>query len=126
MAIDKSLLDYILAMKKELITIISNLPENPKIKVINPDSNSGLRCFVIQKSDLDNNWTPQYHSFKIQYEKIIEQIDKTFIEQLPGLFAKIIKDKKIKETGGYFYFHDDVVENISSIVKNSSFLSQEL
>lgn len=99
------------SIKDSIRTKLRELPDNPRIKRLDE------RCFIINRSDLGNNWTPQHHDFKAQYERIITEIDKLPIANVPGLFKRIIEDGKIREKSGYYFtFHDDVRGFLKSLV----------
>lgn len=104
-------------LKQELITQIQELPDNPKINRVAESP----RCFIIMSSDMDNNWSPEYHDFKTQYEKIVEKIETSTIENVEKLMKLIIEDGKIKESNGqYFVFHPDVRKFVSDLIKPSN------
>lgn len=105
-----ALMEQIALAKDEIIKIVSTLPDNPRIKRL------GTQCFVMRASDLGNNWSAEHHDFKVQYERVIKEIDKTSIRLIPAFFHKAIVDGRIKESNGqYFTFHMDVRKHLSEI-----------
>jgi hypothetical protein len=65
----------------ELKNKINSLPENNNIKVLSDSP----RCFVIMADQLikHDNWSPQFHSFKHQYEQVSEWIEKQDLIDIP-------------------------------------------
>ena len=133
--IQKATEDYRASIEALLVrfkVLIDDLPENDKIK---PISSS---MFIVQYSDLcfryidDNgkivsgsNWSPTFHHFRWQYEKVYEVLssmtDKT---KMADRLERIIKERRIEtkfisygEVSSRFYnFHSKVVKNLKTIL----------
>lgn len=100
-------------LKQELIKQIQGLPDNPNIKYLaeNP------RCFTIMSSDIGQNWSPEYHDFRTQYEKIVDKIQTSTIENVEKMLMSIVEDGKIRESNGrYFTFHPEVRKFVSDLM----------
>lgn len=119
--LDNIIIEYdkkIETIKAKLIEKINSLPDNKKIKRLNNN------CFTINFSALLNNWTPTFYDFKIQYKKIVAEIEITKPENLTNKLNKIIKEKKIvdkdyclgRSNTHIFKLHPEVVEYLKQIV----------
>ena len=120
------------ALLERFKVLIDNLPENDKIKPI------GSFMFVMQYSDLcfsytdDNgkivsgsNWSPTFHHFRWQYEKVYEVLssmtDKT---KIADRLERIIKDRRIETSfssygqvcSRFYNLHPEVVKNLKTIL----------
>lgn len=99
------------AIKASIKQAISAFPDNPRIKRLDE------RCFVINSGDLGNNWSVQHHDFRTQYERIMTEIDKLPIANIPTFFKRVVEDGKIRESDCYcFTFHDDVRRHLSELL----------
>jgi hypothetical protein len=99
------------SIKESIAAKVRELPDNPRIQRL------GDGCFLIHRADIGQNWTPQHHDFRVQYERIIVEVNKLPISQIPGFFKRVIEEGKIRETGGhYFTFHNDVRIFLKSLV----------
>lgn len=67
---EKLYLKKLQELKDEIIKELQGI-DNPKIKKITPN------IFIIKKSDLNNNWDPNYHLTVKQSEYIKRVIEKT-------------------------------------------------
>lgn len=103
-------------IKGEIISIIKPLPENPRITVLCDKP----KCYVLNFSQLGDNWTAEYHSFDTQYQHIIKLIENSHLDNI------LPKIKNIVETGvylspttrGYYNrvrFHPDVINNLKRL-----------
>jgi hypothetical protein len=102
------------SIKDSIRAAIRNLPDNPRIQRLDQ------QCFVVKSGDLGNNWTPQHHDFRAQYERIIQEVDKLPIAHIPAFFQKVVDEGKIRETGGYYFtFHDDVRNHMKTLIENT-------
>ena len=59
-------------IKSLLVRKIRSFPDNPKIQRISTNPTS----FVMKRSDMEDDWTPFYYDFKMQYEKLVQEIEK--------------------------------------------------
>ena len=97
----------------ELNEMIANLPDNPRINRI------GANCFLIRSSDLGNNWSPEHHDFRRQYQRVIDAISTTATVEALTMFRKIVGQGWIydaKESSRRFRFHSEVLDNLRSLL----------
>lgn len=88
-------LDSLKTELTKMFEALSNKHQNSKIKRIKGHTN----CFIINKSDLGDNWTPEYHDFQVQYELLISKLSNcASINQFFSFIEKCIKTKKIDRT----------------------------
>lgn len=110
----KKMSDKIDKLKQDISKLILSLPDNPRIKRL------GNNCFTMSSKDLGESWSPFFHDFKSQYDKIVEIIEASKPEVIVSTLEKIIKPSKF----GHWYrtgaeklrFHPEVIENIKSIL----------
>jgi len=98
-------------IKEELQAAISALPDNPSIKRL------GHGAFTISSKDLGNNWTPEFHDFKIQYGILITLIDKTQPDKLANVLTEVINNGKLrdKDRNRTVYFHPEVIKLLKEL-----------
>ena len=78
------------AIMEQFQTQIRELPDNSRIRRLTQ------RCYVIQASQLKNNWSAEYHDFRYCYEKIAEHIGKS--HDPDRALQRIIDDREIVYT----------------------------
>ena len=106
-------------IKQSICQQILDLPDNPRINRLSGKGN----CFIIQFKNLGNNWSPEFHDFKIQYKKIVEMIDKLELESILPFLKKVIEDGFIYISSGNFdrkykfTFNPEVIEFIKNCVE---------
>lgn len=83
--------------KTTLIDAIKSIPENPKIR---PVGQPGSRCFIVRSSDIGQNWTPIYHSFDLQKEKLCAEIQRKNSETILPWLGEILETQKLKRGDG--------------------------
>lgn len=112
--------------------LIDNLPENNKIKPLTASiflMNYSDLCFTYTDENgkviSGSNWSPNFHHFRWQYEKVYEVLssmaDKT---KMADRLERIIKDRRIEtRTNSYgevcskFYnLHPEVIKNLKTIL----------
>lgn len=93
---------------------ISSLPGNPRINRLSDSPN----CFVMQSKDLENSWSPEYHDFKIQYERIIQEINKAGAFNVINRLREITQSGNVKGLRGHsLRLHPDVVEHLNKLLE---------
>lgn len=102
-------------IKKEVIGIIDNLEQNPKIKMLSKN------CFVIRKNNLSNdlNLSPFYYNHKLQYEYISDIINNSRIENILSVLKNIIKTgwhKKAERTRNRVKFCPEVINKLKTLI----------
>lgn len=112
----QSIIDKINQIKSELSQLadsIRNLPPNPNIKPL------GHNCFLIKSSELikHNKWSPDYHTFKSQYEFIAELVETFPIDQVLEKLYQICNKKSYYYKGNTIQFHPDVIRNLKTIIE---------
>jgi len=111
-ALAKAIADYdtkIQALKADMISQIESLPDNPRINRIGDRGN----CFVMSSKDLGDNWTPEYHDFKWQYNKIVEWINKFTAKRAIDILEEIVRRGSVRISKRTYYFHPDVVAKLT-------------
>ena len=101
------------ALKQELIDVIGEQPDNPRIKRLEGGA------FTMNVSDCftkkGSNLSPYYHDFDYQYSELIKIVTKTDSERLIPVFEEIINtgfhNAKSKDR---IQFHPDVIEKIKA------------
>jgi hypothetical protein len=112
--IDLTLSDFLVAIeniRKDLNSKILELPDNPKINRFSESP----RCFTISSSDLGHNWTPFYHDFKLQYQKLVEVINTARPENLCEKMKGIIKSGVLHDGTHNYKFNPVVIGHLKSI-----------
>jgi len=98
-----------------------NMPDNTKIKRL------AKGCYVINFSDLLNNWDPEVYDFEYAAGLIIKKIESKSIESTINMLKDIVKDGVVVR-GSYcigrsstYYVHPDIRKFI-----NNQFFNGEL
>ena len=91
-------------IKLKAITILKNLPDNPKIKWV------GNKYFTINSSNLKDNWSPEFHNWRAQYKLLITVIAKTPVELLANKLNEITDRGSIKLPGYTQKLHPEVIK----------------
>jgi len=112
----------------KVFDIIQSLPDNEKIQRLNKS------CFVVMKSNLGNNWTPEHHDFKFQYNAVCLAVKRVDISKAYNKLKEIVETGKVVVTsegyaenpfslkvekgGGKFVLnlHKEVVENLKTVL----------
>lgn len=100
---------------------IAELPENDKIQEIH--NKSGVRMFIISSKDLGGVWTPEYHQFKNQYEKLIDVFEHTRVENILDRWTEIKKNGYIRQRvylsrSNIYPIHPDVIKYVDGVLGN--------
>lgn len=106
-ALSKSLLSRHAQLQTDLANQIKNLPDNPKIKRMNTPTG----VFIISYQNLENNLSPEYYDFKIQYQQISEMI-----QHIPP--HKV--ERFIGELTMSTHYHDNVKKHLITLWKKGS------
>ncbi len=110
----KEISDKIDRLKKDISKLILSLPDNPRINRL------GSNCFTMSSKHLGEAWSPFYHDFKSQYQKIVEIIESSRPETIVSTLEKIIKPSKFghwyKQGGNRYRFHPEVIKNLQTIL----------
>jgi hypothetical protein len=102
-------------LKEGLAKILLELPDNPRITRLG----GSARCFTIKSSDLGTtNWTPFYHDFKLQYDKLASIICKTQLATIPARLREIVETKSYRDPSEKYtyHFHTDVILHIAELL----------
>ncbi|MEE9539962.1 MAG: hypothetical protein V3V85_00530 [Candidatus Thorarchaeota archaeon] len=101
-------------LKEGLAKILLEQPDNPRITRLG----SSVRCFTIKSSDLGDNWTPFYHDFKMQYDKLASIICKTALGTIPARLREIVETRSFRDPSERYtyHFHTDVILHIAELL----------
>ncbi len=104
------------ALIEALNAMIAALPDNPRVSRIND------KAFVIRKSDLGDNWTPEHHDFKWQYRAIIAAIQRAKAVDAIAALRKIIAAGKVRysDCQEFVHLHPDVIANLQTLLTNAN------
>jgi hypothetical protein len=102
----------LIEMKLELQDRIRNLPQNPRITP-GPDK----LAFTISLSDLDGNFSPSYHNFKVTYDMLIDFIDNLRLESIMPNLEEIVKKGYFVHLGKKELLQPDVIEQLRGILE---------
>jgi hypothetical protein len=102
--------EQLTALVNSLNAMIAALPDNPRIQRL------GKQCFVVRSKDVGNNWAPEHHDFRWQYQAIIKTIQKARTDNAIGALQDIIASKKVKGSGCSVNLHPDVVTNLKTLL----------
>ena len=101
--------------KIKLCEEIQQLPDNPDIERIS----ESVKCFIIKSSNLsrNTNLTPFYYDFKVQYQRIIEEIKKRTFEKVIEFMNGIIQKGYFRDSSSKYIctFHPVVVGYLKKI-----------
>ena len=107
-------LDAATRAKQTLVDRIGALPDNPRIQRLTD------KCFVIMSSDLDDNWTPNYHDFRLQYRLLQALVMKTSFEKLKSTLEGVVATGTLPVTtlqyDRGFKLHPDVIANLKAMI----------
>ncbi len=107
-------LDAATRAKQTLVDRIGVLPDNPRIQRLT------YKCFVIMSSDLDDNWTPNYHDFRLQYRLLQALVMKTPFEKLKSTLEGVVTTGTLPVTtlqyDRGFKFHPTVIKNLKNLL----------
>lgn len=106
-ALSKSLLSRYSQLQEELSNHIRNLPDNPKIKRMNTPTS----VFILNYQNLENNLSPEYYDFKIQYQQISEMIKHIPPHKVERFIGEITMSNR---------YHDDVKKHLISLWNGTS------
>ena len=102
-------------VREAIVAKVLELPDNPRITRLAPKN-----CFSIWFSDLGNNWSPEHHDFKNQYQFIADELGRKDLGEMLAFLRQIV-DKgvvynslKQKRT-----FHEDVRKYIAQFIGDS-------
>jgi hypothetical protein len=99
-------------IKFALMRAVLWLTGNPKVREL------GMGCFVINSSAfIGQPWSPEYHDFDWQYEKLAEIICETPFTELAAKLGWIIYHGNFKFHGQLLKFHPQVITNLKTIIK---------
>lgn len=103
----------IAAVKQRLIDEIQALPDNQLIQ----RGGSNPSCFVVRSSDLLDNWTPEFHDFRHQYDLLASEIRSRRIESIIPLLKSVINFGQVQRAGNkrYIRFHPIVRQHIKRL-----------
>lgn len=95
--------------------MIAELPDNPRIHRMND------KCFVVSKSNLGDNWTPEHHDFKWQYRAVIASIQRAKAVDAITTLRNIIAAGKVRypDCQQYVTLHADVVANLKTLLSDA-------
>lgn len=102
-----------------LQAMIAELPDNPRINRLSKN------CFTIRSKDLGNNWTPEHHDFKWQYNAIIVDLQNRGPMDAMSKLQAIIGSGKVHRPGSpvspaygnYVNLHPDVITNLRTLLE---------
>jgi len=97
------------ALRVHFMLQTRKLPDNPDIIRI------GYRHFTVPFSKLDNNWSPHYHDFKLQYKELRRIIAKTRLENLSTVITGIIETGQSRLDRESIKFHPTVCQELKKI-----------
>lgn len=111
----KSMRDLIVQgvkIKRAIKNKIRNLPDNPRIKRLSK------RCFVLNSSDLGNNWTAEHHDFKATYRAINRELAKKSVESILAFLVELVEKGKIYLPAQKYTLrpHKDVLEHLQKLL----------
>ena len=96
--------EVLIKLKEDIIKTIEALPQNDKIKPISES------IYLINASDLGDNWSPSYHNFKTQYNAILSVISSkesalSILKSLKEMIEKgVVRQKKKMVNMGLYSF----------------------
>ena len=109
-----SILSQIEQFKKEVIAKVEKMPDNPKIRRINSCSS----CYIINSSDLENNWSPEYYDNKYQAQVIVSLIkEKKNPESILKMFEEIVNEGTYRITPNHrMHFNNQVRKYLENMI----------
>jgi len=104
------------ALIAALNELIAALPDNPRIHRMND------KCFTVSWKDLGNNWTPEHHNFKWQYQAVIASIQRAKTVDAIATLRRIIAAGKVRYPSHeqYVNLHPDVIANLQTLLTDAS------
>jgi len=109
----KDLISQIEAIKEQLYTKISELPDNANIKRLDSDSN----CFIINSSQIIGKpFSPEYHDYKHQYKLIIKYLKTCEITNFENSLNTIIKTSIVRDGNRSVRLNPEVVKYLKTII----------
>lgn len=97
--------------KDDFIKRLMALPENTEIKTLSKKPN----CFVVKLSQLGDNWSAEYHSFKPQYKMIADIIRNQDAVGMSKKIEDIIKNGYLTYRMTRYQVHPKVVEYLKEL-----------
>ena len=114
-------LDKLIKVIKEvLIAKLPKLPDNSCISRIND------RCFIMNKSDLGNRWSPEYHDFKFQYGLIIKYIKRSDSNNIITSLKANLDQGFVRIDQVKWVLHPEVIKNIKDLLSSTIIKTGEL
>jgi len=90
------MLQQVEELKRSFARAIENLPDNPRITRLDGKPN----VFTISSKNLGLIFSPFYHDFKSQYEKLTEIVKTARLETVGSVLSRIAETGRYFENGG--------------------------
>jgi hypothetical protein len=97
---------------EELKIRLLMLPDNHRIKRMAPRN-----CFAMRSSNLNENWSPEHHDFRKQYELLIELVEATSPDRAVHVIREAVDTGRIRPNRMFtLNLHPDVVLHLKTLL----------